>query len=40
MDLYRIKDEEEAINAGVEDALYSGNICFVEWPEKVLYFPG
>lgn len=34
MDLYRIKDEEEAMNAGVEDCLYSGNICLVEWPEK------
>ncbi len=35
MDLYRLKDEEEAIAAGVEDALYSGNICLVEWPEKI-----
>jgi tRNA threonylcarbamoyladenosine biosynthesis protein TsaE len=34
MDLYRIKDENEAINAGIEDCLYSGNICWVEWPEK------
>lgn len=34
MDLYRIKDENEAINAGVEDCLYSGNTCLVEWPEK------
>ena len=34
MDLYRVKDENEAINAGVEDCLYSGNICMVEWPEK------
>jgi tRNA threonylcarbamoyladenosine biosynthesis protein TsaE len=34
MDLYRIKDESEAIAAGVEDCLYSGNICLVEWPEK------
>ena len=34
MDLYRIKDEEEARRAGVEDALYSGYICLVEWPEK------
>jgi tRNA threonylcarbamoyladenosine biosynthesis protein TsaE len=34
MDLYRIKDENEAINAGMEDCLYSGNICLVEWPEK------
>jgi tRNA threonylcarbamoyladenosine biosynthesis protein TsaE len=34
IDLYRLKDEAEAINAGVEDCLYSGNICFVEWPDK------
>ena len=34
MDLYRIKDENEAIQAGVEDCLYSGNVCLVEWPEK------
>ncbi len=34
MDLYRLKDENEAINAGVEDSLYSGNSCLVEWPEK------
>lgn len=34
MDLYRLRDEEEAQRAGVEDALYSGHICFVEWPEK------
>ena len=34
LDLYRIKDENEAINAGVEDCLYSGSICLVEWPEK------
>ena len=31
LDLYRIKDENEAINAGVEDCLYSGNTCLVEW---------
>jgi tRNA threonylcarbamoyladenosine biosynthesis protein TsaE len=35
IDLYRLKDEEEAIRAGVEDALYSGNICLVEWPERI-----
>jgi tRNA threonylcarbamoyladenosine biosynthesis protein TsaE len=34
LDLYRLKDEEEAIQAGVEDCLYSNNICLVEWPEK------
>lgn len=36
IDLYRVKDEEEAIRAGVEDCLYSGEICFVEWPVKAL----
>lgn len=34
IDLYRLKDEDEAIRAGVEDCFYSGNICLVEWPEK------
>jgi len=34
MDLYRLRNEEEVVNAGVEDALYSGHICLVEWPEK------
>ncbi len=34
MDWYRLKDAEEAINAGIEDILLSGNICFIEWPEK------
>jgi len=34
VDLYRLRDEEEAIRAGVEDCLYSGNTCLVEWPER------
>ena len=34
MDWYRLKDEEEAVQAGVEDCLLSGNFCLVEWPEK------
>ena len=33
IDLYRLKDENEAIAAGVEECLYSGNLCLVEWPE-------
>ncbi len=35
IDCYRLRDEQEAIDAGVEDCLYSGNWCFVEWPEKI-----
>jgi tRNA threonylcarbamoyladenosine biosynthesis protein TsaE len=34
IDLYRLKDLEEAVAAGVEDCIYSGNYCFVEWPGK------
>lgn len=33
LDLYRLKDEDEAINAGVEDVIYSGEYCFIEWPK-------
>ena len=34
MDWYRIKDETEAIQAGCEDCIESGNLCFIEWPQK------
>ena len=35
IDLYRLKDEAEAVRAGIEDCLYSDHICLVEWPEKI-----
>lgn len=35
MDLYRVKDEQEAMHAGVEECLLSGNLCFIEWPDKI-----
>ncbi len=38
MDLYRIKHVEEAIDAGVEECLQSGHLCFVEWPENARSF--
>lgn len=34
IDLYRLKNESEAITAGVEDCMHSGSFCFVEWPER------
>jgi tRNA threonylcarbamoyladenosine biosynthesis protein TsaE len=34
-DFYRIDDEEEAMDMGVEEYFYSGDFCFVEWPEKI-----
>nr|WP_321234838.1 tRNA (adenosine(37)-N6)-threonylcarbamoyltransferase complex ATPase subunit type 1 TsaE [uncultured Psychroserpens sp.] len=33
-DLYRINDEEEALNFGFEDYLYTSNWVFIEWPEN------
>ena len=34
-DFYRIEDEEEAFDIGIEDYLYSDNWCLIEWPENV-----
>ena len=34
-DVYRLKDESEALDFGIEDYLYSGNWCFIEWPDKI-----
>jgi tRNA threonylcarbamoyladenosine biosynthesis protein TsaE len=34
-DVYRIKEESEAYDFGMDEYLYSGNWCFVEWPEKI-----
>ncbi len=34
-DFYRLKTEEEALDFGVEDYLYSGNYCFLEWSENI-----
>jgi len=35
IDLYRIKDLREALYTGIEEYLYSGNVCMVEWPELI-----
>lgn len=34
-DFYRLNDEVEALDMGVDDYLYSGNWCFIEWAEKI-----
>jgi tRNA threonylcarbamoyladenosine biosynthesis protein TsaE len=34
IDLYRLNDEEEVVRAGIEECLYSGKTCLVEWPER------
>ena len=34
-DLYRIKDENEALQFGIEDYLYSNNWIIIEWPDRI-----
>jgi tRNA threonylcarbamoyladenosine biosynthesis protein TsaE len=34
-DFYRLKKEVEALDMGVDEYLYSGHWCFVEWSEKI-----
>ena len=34
-DFYRIRSIEEAFDLGYEEYFYSGNYCFIEWPEKI-----
>ncbi len=34
-DFYRIKNIEEVYDIGYEDYFDSGNICLIEWPEKI-----
>lgn len=35
-DFYRINDIREAYDMGYEEYFYSGNYCFIEWPEKIM----
>ncbi len=35
LDLYRLKNIEEALDIGIEDYLFDGNYCFIEWPEII-----
>lgn len=34
-DFFRIKNQTEAYDLGFEEYLYSGNYCFIEWPDKI-----
>ena len=34
-DFYRIKNQQEVLDIGYEDYVYSGNVCFMEWPELI-----
>lgn len=34
IDLYRIADEEEFVQLGIDDLLYGDGVSIVEWPER------
>jgi tRNA threonylcarbamoyladenosine biosynthesis protein TsaE len=34
-DCYRLKTEIEALDMGIDEYLYSGHWCFIEWAEKI-----
>lgn len=34
-DCYRLNNETEAEDIGMEDYFYSGALCFIEWPERI-----
>jgi tRNA threonylcarbamoyladenosine biosynthesis protein TsaE len=34
-DLYRLDSEEQAFDIGIEEYIYSDNICVIEWPEVI-----
>lgn len=34
-DFYRLEDEDEAYDFGIEEYFDSGNLCLLEWPEKI-----
>ena len=34
-DFYRIRELREAVDIGLDDYLYSGHLCIIEWPENV-----
>lgn len=35
LDLYRLKNLQEALDIGIEDYLYDQNYCLIEWPEII-----
>jgi len=34
-DFYRLKNQTEALDMGCEEYFYSGDYCFIEWPDKI-----
>lgn len=34
-DFYRLESPQEALDLGAEDYFYSGNLCLIEWPDRI-----
>ncbi|MFN3850209.1 MAG: tRNA (adenosine(37)-N6)-threonylcarbamoyltransferase complex ATPase subunit type 1 TsaE [Spirosomataceae bacterium] len=34
-DFYRLENETEALDIGIEEYFYSGDLCLIEWAEKI-----
>ncbi|GAB2532599.1 tRNA (adenosine(37)-N6)-threonylcarbamoyltransferase complex ATPase subunit type 1 TsaE [Spirosoma aerophilum] len=34
-DCYRLRNEAEALDIGLEEYMDSGSYCFIEWPERI-----
>ncbi|MGY6522299.1 MAG: tRNA (adenosine(37)-N6)-threonylcarbamoyltransferase complex ATPase subunit type 1 TsaE [Mongoliitalea sp.] len=37
-DFYRINEEEEVLDIGIDEYFYSGNYCWLEWAEKIPHY--
>lgn len=35
-DFYRLEDEMEAVQSGLDEMIDSGNICLIEWAERIM----
>ena len=35
-DCYRLRNEAEALDIGIEEYFDSGSYCFIEWPERIM----
>ena len=34
-DVYRLNDQEEALDFGIQEYFESGHLCLIEWPSKI-----
>jgi tRNA threonylcarbamoyladenosine biosynthesis protein TsaE len=37
IDCYRLEDEQEALQIGIDDYLHSGHYCWIEWSQRIIH---